>query len=87
MSLLNHPSAQATGLTNAPRVWDYSESSAPKSNQYAPSMWVHLFQPPTDFSFDEALLLCQQDDDDTWVVWIPGYGEMTLKETEFVPLA
>jgi hypothetical protein len=68
------------------RSWDLGQSAREQGAVYQASDWVHLFQPPTEYSFDEALLLCRQDED-AWVAWIPSYGEIILKEAEFVPLA
>lgn len=44
--------------------------------------WVKLVHPPSEYSFDEAMLLCQESPD-TWVAWVPNYGEIRLKEHEF----
>lgn len=54
----------------------------PPSEELAPSTWVKLLQPLSDFSDDEALLLCQCSDH-RWVAWIPGYGEILLDTDEF----
>jgi len=34
-------------------------------------------RPPTDFSADEALLLCQASETE-WVAWVPDHGEILL---------
>ena len=39
--------------------------------------WVSLGQPPTAFSADEALLLCQASETE-WVAWVADYGETVL---------
>ncbi|HBL11249.1 MAG TPA: hypothetical protein DD379_07550 [Cyanobacteria bacterium UBA11162] len=44
--------------------------------------WVQLYERPTPYSYEEALLLCQHSDTE-WVVWIPDYGEMVLDQNEF----
>jgi|GEM_PF-1261733 len=44
--------------------------------------WVRLCQSPHPLSEDEALLLCQEGPE-TWVVWIPGYGEAVVHWAEF----
>jgi hypothetical protein len=49
---------------------------------YNRDTWVKLFQVPTEYCADEALLLCQESFD-TWVAWIPGYGEMLLNRCNF----
>jgi hypothetical protein len=85
MSLLDHYDTPT--VVDAPaKSWELGYSSIGFSEPYAASNWVHLFHPPTEFSFDEALLLCRQDED-SWVAWIPNFGEIILKETEFVPLS
>jgi hypothetical protein len=58
------------------------DRSIETSRRYEPSTWVKLSNPPTAFSFDEAWLLCQCDDD-TWLAWIPDYGEILLNVDEF----
>ncbi|MDY6781411.1 MAG: hypothetical protein SW833_02455 [Cyanobacteriota bacterium] len=49
----------------------------PRANQ-----WVRLLELPHPLSYDEALLLCQQSEEE-WVVWIPDCGEAILKTTQF----
>ena len=44
--------------------------------------WVKLLELPSTFSFDEALLLCQNSEDE-WVAWIPGHGEAVLHVSQF----
>jgi hypothetical protein len=44
---------------------------------FAANTWVKLLYPPTDFSFDEAWLLCK-DEQDQWLAWIPDYGTLLL---------
>jgi hypothetical protein len=41
------------------------------------SLWVKLVEAPSDWSDDEALLLCQESEN-RWLAWIPGYGEASL---------
>jgi len=50
----------------------------------APGLWVKLLQAPGPFSGDDALLLCQ-DDDQQWHAWVPDYGEIRLDQDEFYP--
>jgi len=50
-----------------------------------PSSWVKLLNSPTAFSFDEALLLCQ-DSKNQWLAWVPDYGELLLSTDEFCSL-
>lgn len=49
--------------------------------EYQPGSWVRLRNPASAFSHDEALLLCQESEDE-WVAWIPNYGETVLKQGE-----
>lgn len=49
---------------------------------YTRSSWVHLLQRPSDYGFDEAMLLCEESSG-TWVVWIPDYGETVLDKSYF----
>jgi hypothetical protein len=44
--------------------------------------WVKLMRLPTDMSFDEALLLCQESED-VWLAWVPDFGEIRLNRNEF----
>ena len=48
----------------------------PQSHQ-----WVKLLELPHPLSYDEALLLCPQSEDE-WVVWIPDCGEAILQRTQ-----
>jgi hypothetical protein len=50
--------------------------------QYEASTWVHLRELPSPFSFNEAMLLCKQSDDE-WIVWIPEHGEAVLHTSQF----
>lgn len=52
---------------------------------YQPSTWVKLVSLPNAYSHDEALLLCQCDDDQ-WLAWIPEQGEVLLHTHQFCPL-
>lgn len=49
---------------------------------YNRDAWVKLLQPPSDYSFDEAKLLCQESPE-TWVAWVPEYGEVVLDRSHF----
>ncbi len=44
--------------------------------------WVKLLDRPTDFSHDEAFLLCE-DIEGRWVAWVPDYGEILLHPNQF----
>jgi hypothetical protein len=49
---------------------------------YSRDAWVKLLQPLSSGSFDEAMLLCQ-DSPETWVAWVPDYGEVILDRSQF----
>lgn len=50
-----------------------------------PNTWVYLLELPSEYSADEALLLCECCDGQ-WVAWVPEYGEVVLHETQFRPM-
>lgn len=50
--------------------------------QVRANTWVQLVELPSDFSHDEALLLCQLSNDE-WVAWIPQHGETVLQRHQF----
>lgn len=64
--------------------WDWlTESEANQfSQELQPSTWVKLSEPPSSFCFEEALLLCQCSAD-SWLAWIPDYGEAVLHRSQF----
>lgn len=45
-------------------------------------LWVSLRNAPSDYSHDEALLLCETFPGE-WVSWVPGFGEITLNRGQF----
>jgi hypothetical protein len=49
---------------------------------YTRDTWVKLLEPPSEYAFDEAKLLCQESPD-TWVVWIPDHGQAVLNKKDF----
>lgn len=70
--------AQATVLS--------SQASSPPL-QKAPfqpesDLWVTLRDAPSDYSHNEALLLCEIETGE-WVSWVPGYGEIILNRSQF----
>lgn len=44
--------------------------------------WVKLHQRPNEYSFDEAMLLCQESSN-TWLAWVPDHGEIRLSSSDF----
>lgn len=49
---------------------------------YNRDAWVKLLQPPSEYAFDEAKLLCQESPN-TWVAWVPDCGEVVLDKSHF----
>lgn len=49
---------------------------------YTRDTWVKLLQPPSNFAYDQAKLLCQASDD-TWAAWVPNHGEVLLDRSHF----
>jgi hypothetical protein len=47
--------------------------------------WVMLRDPLTEYSDEQALLLCEEADG-RWVAWIPGYGEARLERKQMLSL-
>jgi hypothetical protein len=56
-----------------------------QSSQFIPAthLWVKLRAPITNYSHDEALLLCEEEEGN-WVAWVPGYGETLLLRSQFI---
>lgn len=65
---------------------ELSASSTQNRAQPLPSQlsnqWVQLISPPDAFSYEQALLLVKQSEDE-WLAWVPDYGEVTLHISEF----
>lgn len=61
---------------------------APAADTFIPqrNLWVALRDAPSEYSHDEALLLCETFPGE-WVSWVPGYGEITLSRGQFHQLA
>ena len=49
---------------------------------YTRDSWVKLIELPSEYSADEALLLCQESPD-VWVAWVPDHGEVKLDRSNF----
>lgn len=54
------------------------EAFSPTANQ-----WVQLRDRLSEYSADQALLLCEIDSDQ-WVAWVPNYGQATLGRAQMV---
>ncbi|MCT7955870.1 hypothetical protein [Laspinema palackyanum] len=50
-----------------------------------PNTWVQLLEQPSEYSADQALLLCKCGDRE-WVAWVPEHGEVILHEDQFYGL-
>ncbi|GAB4330580.1 MAG: hypothetical protein OHK0047_17960 [Leptolyngbyaceae cyanobacterium] len=89
MSLRFHRSTSAPsqpGFASIPLSWEkLRDLSQLTLCEWEPSTWVKVFNPPTAFSFDEALLLCQTSENQ-WLAWIPDHGEVVLHTDEFCHL-
>ncbi len=59
-------------------------SDVPGSEGFRPEsgLWVALRNAPSDYSHDEALLLCETFPGE-WVSWVPGFGEIMLSRGQF----
>lgn len=49
---------------------------------YNRDSWVKLLDLPSEYSYHEAKLLCQADEN-TWVAWVPDHGETLLERSQF----
>ena len=62
--------------------YSWSSESNRSQTELAPNMWVHLLELKSKWSFDEALLLCQNSENE-WIAWIPNHGEAVLRTSQF----
>lgn len=81
MNVLNFTPGLAPTASNSKSSSLLSLGRFPQARQ-----WVKLLELPHPWSYDEALLLCQQSEEE-WVVWIPDCGETVLNATQFCELA
>ncbi len=58
------------------------------SDQFVPMQrqWVQLRDRCSEYSFDQALLMCETSKGD-WIAWVPDHGEVTLARYQFLQLA
>lgn len=49
---------------------------------YNRDSWVKLIDVPSEYSHDQALLLCQESSD-SWIAWVPNHGEVVLEKGNF----
>jgi hypothetical protein len=45
-------------------------------------VWVQLRNAPSDYAYDQALLICELDGDQ-WMAWVPDHGELCLNRSQF----
>jgi hypothetical protein len=63
-------------------IWNHLRRAIARSSHSNESeRWVKLCHPP-DYSFDEALLVCQANAEE-WVAWVPEVGIILLQSGEF----
>ena len=64
------------------------DTTTPINTAFAPrsGLWVQMRNRPSDYAFDQALLLCETFPGE-WVAWIPSFGEITLTRGQFLQLA
>ncbi len=77
MSLDFYPKITATSASD----WLTSQPSGVPDEE-EPGTWVNLRELPNPYSHDEALLLCQNADNQ-WIAWIPDHGETILYRHQF----
>lgn len=85
MGLQFHSSASAPSqqVSASSLSWEkLRDLSLTTLSEWQPSTWVKVFNPPTAFAFDEALLLCQTAENQ-WLAWMPDHGEVLLHTDEF----
>ena len=68
--------------SSQPFKWSLKPYLNQSQYNFQASTWVKLLELPTPFSSDEALLLCQ-DSEDQWLAWVPDYGEIVLHPNQF----
>ncbi len=71
-----------TATTHPSPVTAPSDASGSEGFRPESGLWVALRNPPSDYSHDEALLLCETFPGE-WVSWVPGFGEITLSRGQF----
>lgn len=81
MKLDLHHTIKETTFAPATRSWSF-QPYCNLHSEVSPSDWVKLLNPLSEYSHDEALLLCKQSED-VWVAWIPEHGEALLHISQF----
>ncbi|MGB3509107.1 MAG: hypothetical protein WBA93_07675 [Microcoleaceae cyanobacterium] len=79
--------AQLNQLDSPDRgYWGACQYISQKSGVLKSGNWVSLFVVPSEYAHNEALLLCEVDEEN-WITWIPDHGEAELCLRQFCPLA
>ncbi|MEA5418767.1 hypothetical protein VB712_05975 [Spirulina sp. CCNP1310] len=69
-------------LTNVARAAEAIAAYPTCKITYNRDSWVNLLVQPSEYSADEALLICQESLE-TWVAWVPNHGETRLSRDLF----
>ena len=82
MKLKSYQSNNIAQPSKQNQDWSNKLITTSPKQKFQPDTWVQLLELPSEYSFAEALLLCQHSPDE-WVAWIPDHGEAVLKESQF----
>ena len=77
--------SQQLDAAQSPRknlAWSLKPYLKTPQQKFQADTWVYLLEPLSQFGYDEALLLCQNSEDE-WVAWIPDHGEAVLHARQF----
>ncbi|MGI0492959.1 hypothetical protein ACN4EG_14340 [Alkalinema pantanalense CENA528] len=58
------------------------QTASPVPSPSCSNRWVKLKAQLSEYSFDEALLLCECPDG-RWIAWVPDFGEACLSPEQF----
>jgi hypothetical protein len=69
--------------TNRQTISHQTTGAAKGATHHCPAFhrsgdWVKLSQLPSEYSHDEALLLCEIGGGE-WITWVPGFGEFQIQ--------
>jgi hypothetical protein len=62
----------------SPQAVAFQECFIPQANQ-----WVQLRDRLSEYSADQALLLCEAESDQ-WIAWVPNLGQVMLGRDQIV---
>ena len=80
--MINSQQSDTTQSQRQNLAWLIKPYIKTPQQEFQADTWVYLLEPPSHFSHDEALLLCQNSEDE-WVTWIPDHGEAVLNTRQF----